>query len=321
MYRIPLLESEGFVNIFGGHHFVNCRPAQRHVLSSILVWVAFVCFCVGTEYATAQINGGQRLLKPGKFVLELVEIQNVENIVPPVTSDEGIVRLVLDPSVQRYFSAEDVLNWFRNEQLRIQNIRFDSRNVNIRPDGSISFRFVFLFIPNITRIDRHIQIRNIKDFDIYYQVHELHQQKMVTYRLKVAEEPVYDAPRTGRLSFEANHPGFTVEFLDMNNLVRRHPVIGNRDTINFAPGTYIISISKEGYREIILNQEVKADSLYTFPITFQPFEVAAIPQIVPARRTRWWLWTLVGIAGTSTTAWLMLRPEAQLPGPPTPPSN
>ncbi len=254
-------------------------------------------------------------------MLELVDIQNVDNIIPPVTDDEGIVRLVLDPTVQRYFSAEEVLNWFRNEQLRIQNIRFESRNVNIRPDGSISFRFVFLFIPNITRIDRHIQIRNVKDFDIYYKVHELHQKKMVTYRLKVVEEPVYDTPRTGRLSFEANHPGFTVEFLDMNNLVRRHPVIGNRDTISFAPGVYIISVSKEGYREVILNQEVKADSLYTFPIQFRPIEVAAIPQVVPARRSRWWLWTLVGIASTSTTAWFMLRPDAQLPGPPTPPSN
>ncbi len=280
-----------------------------------------LCALFNVQIADAQINGGQRLLKPGKFALELVEIQNVDNIIPQVTEDEGIVRLVLDPSAQRYFSAEDVLNWFRNEQLRIQNIRFESRNVNIRPDGSISFRFVFLFIPNITRIDRHIQIRNVKDFDIYYQVHELHQQKMATYRLKVVEEPVYDVPRTGRLTFEANHPGFTVEFLDMNNLVRRHPVIGKFDTINFAPGTYIISINKDGYREIILNQEVKADSLYTFPITFQPFQVATIPQVAPARPTRWWLWTLVGIASTSTTAWLLLRPDAQLPGPPTPPSN
>jgi len=291
------------------------------MIPTLLLGMALLCFAGLFENAFAQANGGQRLLKPGKFALELVDIQNVDNIVPPVTEDEGIVRLVLDPSVQRYFSAEDVLNWFRNEQLRIQNIRFEPRNVNIRPDGSISFRFVFLFIRNITRIDRNIQIRNVKDFDIYYQVHELHQQKMVTYRLKVVEEPVYDTPRTGRLSFEANHPGFTVEFLDMNNLVRRHPVIGKRDTIGFAPGTYIISVFKEGYKEVILNQEVRADSLYTFPIEFKPIEVASIPQVAPARRTRWWLWTLVGIAGTSTTAWLMLRPDAQLPGPPIPPSN
>jgi hypothetical protein len=300
---------------------VNRTVAHCYRKIAVFIWLALLCILPFTQMVMAQGNGAQRLLKPGKFVLELVDIQNVDNIIPPVTSDEGIVRVVLDPSVQRYFSAEDVLNWFRNEQMRIQNIRFDSRNVSIRPDGSISFRFIFLFIPNITRIDRHIQIRNVKDFDIYYQVHELHQQKMVTYRLKVSEEPVYDTPRTGRLSFEANHPGFTVEFLDMNNLVRRHPVIGNRDTISFAPGTYIISVFKEGYREIILNQDVKADSLYSFPIVFRPIEVASIPQIVPARRNRWWLWTLVGIAGTSTTAWFMLRPDAQLPGPPSPPSN
>jgi hypothetical protein len=288
---------------------------------AVLIWLASLGIIGLLQTSNAQVNGGQRLLKPGKFVLELVDVQNVDNIIPPVTTDEGIVRVVLDASVQRYFSAEEVLNWFRNEQMRIQNIRFDPRNVSIRPDGSISFRFLFLFIPNITRIDRHIQIRNVKDFDIYYQIHELHQQKMVTYRLKVTEEPVYDAPRTGRLSFEANQPGFTVEFLDMNNLVRRHPVIGNRDTISFAPGMYIISVFKEGYKEIILNQEVKADSLYSFPIIFRPIEVAAIPQVVSARRGRWWLWTLVGIAGTSTTAWFMLRPDAQLPGPPIPPSN
>lgn len=300
---------------------MNRIGAKSNRIYAVLLWLALLCFMVIFENAFAQVNGSQRLLKPGKFILEQVDIQNVDNIIPPVTSDEGIVRVVLDPSVQRYFAADDVLNWFRNEQLRIQNIRFDSRNVSIRPDGSISLRFLFLFIPNITRIDRHIQIRNIKDFDIYYQVHELHQQKMVTYRLKVVEEPVFDTPRTGRLSFEANQPGFTVEFLDMSNLVRRYPVIGNRDTINFAPGMYIISVYKEGYREIILNQEVKADSLYTFPIIFRPIEVAAIPRITPARRTRWWLWTLVGIAGTSTTAWFILRPDAQLPRPPTPPSN
>lgn len=283
--------------------------------------MAVLCILAVATVGMAQVNGSQRLLKPGKFSLELVDIQSVDNIIPPVTADEGIVRVVLDASVQRYFSADDVVSWFRNEQLRIQNIRFEARNVNIRPDGSISFRFVFLFIPNITRIDRHIQIRNVKDFDIYYQVHELHQQKMVTYRLKVAEEPVYDTPRVGKLTFEANQPGFTVEYLDMNNLVRRHPVIGNRDTINFPPGNYIISVSKEGYQEVILNQEVRADSLYTFPVTFKPIEVAAIPQLTPARRSRWWLWTLVGIASTSTTAWLILRPGAQLPGPPAPPSN
>lgn len=300
---------------------MNGLSAQRLKRDAILLWSAVLCVFAAATLAQAQVNGGQRLLKPGKFSLELVDIQSVDNIIPPVTSDEGIVRVVLDPSVERYFSADDVVNWFRNEQLRIQNIRFESRNVNIRPDGSISFRFVFLFIPNITRIDRHIQIRNVKDFDIYYQVHELHQQKMVTYRLKVSEEPVYDTPRVGKLTFEANQPGFTVEYLDMNNLVRRHPVIGNRDTINFPPGNYIISVSKEGFREIILNQEVRADSSYSFPITFSPVEVAAIPQITPARRSRWWLWTLVGIASTSTTAWLLLRPDAQLPGPPAPPSN
>lgn len=300
---------------------MNGFCAQRLKRDAILVWVALLCVMIASATAQAQENGGQRLLKPGKFSFELVDIQNVDNIVPPVTSDEGIVRVVLDASVQRYFTPEDVVSWFRNEQLRIQNIRFESRNVNIRPDGSISFRFVFLFMPNIPRIDRHIQIRNVKDFDIYYKVHELYQQKMVTYRLKVAEEPVYDAPRVGRLTFEANQPGFTVEYLDMNNLVRRHPVIGNRDTISFPPGNYIISVSKEGYREVILNQEVKADSSYTFPVTFAPIEVAAIPQLTTARRNRWWLWTLVGIASTSTTAWLILRPGSQLPGPPAPPSN
>ncbi len=300
---------------------MNRTVAHSYKKIAVFIWLILLCAVPLAQTLIAQANGGQRLLKPGKFALELVDIQNVDNIVPPVTEDEGIVRVVLDASVQRYFSADDVLSWFRNEQLRIQNIRFESRNVNIRPDGSISFRFVFLFIRNITRIDRSIQIRNVKDFDIYYQVHELHQQKMVTYRLKVVEDPVYDIPRTGRLSFEANHPGFTVEFLDMNNLVRRYPVIGKRDTIGFAPGMYIISVFKEGYKEVILNQEVRADSLYTFPIEFRPIEVASIPQVVAARRTRWWLWTLVGIAGTSTTAWFMLRPDAQLPGPPTPPSN
>ena len=294
---------------------------QRVQRSVIFRWLVVFWLISGANISVAQVVGGQRLLKPGKFALELVDIQQVDNVVPQVTPDEGIVRVVLDPSIQRYFSSDDVLNWFRNEQFRIQNIRFESKNATIRPDGSISFRFVFLFIPNITRIDRHIQIRNVKDFEIYYKVHELHQQKMVTYRLKVVEEPVYDAPRTGKLLFEANHAGFTVEYLDMNNLVRRHPVIGSRDTINFPPGSYIISVMKEGYTEIIINQEVKSDSLYTFPVDFKPIQIAALPRVGSPIRRRWWLWTLVGIVGTSTAAWFTLRPEAQLPGPPSPPSS
>ena len=288
---------------------------------SIFYIVGFWVFLliITTSQTQAQSNGSPQLLKPGKFSLEFVDIQETANVVPPVTQDEGIVRIIMDPSILRYYSANDVLNWIRNDQFQIRNIKFDRQNVVLRPDGSISFRFEFLFMPNTSRIDRHIQIRNVRDFDIYYQLHELHQQKIVNYRLKIAEAPVYDNPRTGKVIFRSNLPEYAIEFVDPTNSVRRFTVAEKIQELEMLPGLYRpIRLTKSGHLDVEATQVVMPDSVYTIDVQFRAINVNNIPTLRPQKNRRWILWTLTGVAASSAAAYYFTRPT-KLPLPPGPP--
>jgi len=291
-------------------------------LLNIVSWGVFICMMV-SHSTFAQTNGNPKLLKSGKFALEFVDIQETANVVPPVTEDEGIIRILLDPSVLRYYSANEVLNWIKNDQLQIRNIKFDRQNVVLRPDGSISFRFEFLFMPNTSRIDRHIQIRNVRDFDIYYQLHELHQQKIINYRLRVADEPVYDNPRTGKVVFRSNLPEYAIEFVDPNNSVRRFNVLDKVQELDMLPGLYRpIRLTKTGHLDVEATQIVEADSTYSIDVQFRPIEVNAIPSLRSQRNRRWIVWTLSGIVATSAAAiYFSNQSQNRLPLPPGPPTN
>jgi hypothetical protein len=298
------------------------NTVKTYTIFSIVTWGMFFIIIGGTE-TFAQLNGNPQLLKPGKFTFEFVDIQETANVVPPVTEDEGIVRIILDPSVLRYYSANDVLNWIRNDQFQIRNIKFDRQNVVLRPDGSISFRFEFLFMPNTSRIDRHIQIRNVRDFDIYYQLHELHQQKIINYRLKVAEAPVYDNPRTGKVIFRSNLPEYAIEFVDPTNAVRRFTVAEKIQELDMLPGIYRpIRLSKSGHLDVEATQVVEADSIHTIDVQFRAINVNNISGLRPQKKRRWLVWTLTGIATTSAAAYYFTsQTQTRLPLPPGPPGN
>lgn len=289
---------------------------------SIVKWGVLICF-MATQSVFAQTNGNPKLLKSGKFALEFVDIQETANVVPPVTEDEGIIRIILDPSILRYYTANEVLNWIKNDQLQIRNIKFDRQNVVLRPDGSISFRFEFLFMPNTSRIDRHIQIRNVRDFDIYYQLHEFHQQKIINYRLRVAEDPIYDNPRTGKVIFRSNLPEYAIEFVDPTNSVRRFSVLDKVQELEMLPGLYRpIRLTKTGHIDVEATQVVEADSTYSIEVQFRPVNVNNIPSLKPQRSRRWIVWTLTGIAASSAAAiYFSNQSQSRLPLPPGPPTN
>lgn len=301
---------------------MNCRINGHCCSLTALTWLTFLCVVISPIIASAQTTSQAQLLKRGVFHLELLDIQETTNIVPPLTDDEGIMLLIIDPSIDRFFTRDEILSWVRTEQFVIQNIRFKPENVNRRPDGSISIRFEFRFLPNTSKIVRSVQIENVKDFDIYYEKHEFHQKRMVSYRLKIKEQPVYDAPRTGRFIIEANEADFTLELTDPGNTVRRFTIPTKSDTLSLTPGRYDMSLTKPNFYDLRFRQSIVADSTYTYNAIFRPVQVANLPmQIVPARKSRWWLWTLIGATATTSAAYFFLRTDAQLPAPPGPPSN
>lgn len=300
---------------------MNCRFNALCCSLTAYLWLTLLCVLFAPIVASAQTTPQSQLLKRGKFQLEFVEIQETTNIVPALTDDEGIVLLTIDPSVDRFFTRDEVLSWIRTEQFYIQNVRFRPENVNRRPDGAISIRFEFRFLPNTNKINRRVQINNVKDFDTYFQFHEFHQKRIVSYRLKVSDPPVYDTPRTGRFIIEANEPDFVLELTDPANTVRRFNIPSLTDTLSLLPGRYDMTITKSNFYDLRIRQTIVADSTHTYNALFRPVQVAAIPQIVPARKSRWWLWTLIGASATTSAAYFILRPNAQLPAPPAPPSN
>lgn len=271
---------------------------------------------------SAQPSNSPQLLKPGSFSLEFIDVQETTQIVPPITDDEGIIRIILDPSILKVFSANDVLDWIKNDQLQIRNIKFDRNNLSLRPDGSISFRFEFLFMPNTSRIDRHVQIRNVRDFNIYYQLHEFHQKRIVSYRLKIVEPPLYDSPKTGRVTFLSNIPEYDIEFVDPTNVVRRFNVPEKVKTLDMIPGLYRpIRITKSGFIDIEATQVVEADSLHIIEFDFRSLNTQNVTSIRPNTRRRWVLWTLGSIAAGSAAAYFLSTNQTpRLPFPPGPPN-
>lgn len=284
--------------------------------------ILLFCAVLGITYdGVAQTTMNGQLLKKGRFTVEFVEVQETNNIVPPLTTDEGVIRLIIDPTVERYFTANEVLAWIRNNQLRIPNVSFEPENVGLRPDGSIGIRFLFRFIPNTNKINRRIQIQNVKDFETYFQTHELYQQKMVTYRLIVEEPPVYDTPRTGTIIFNANKEDFTIEVLDINNNVRKFTIPDRTGMVSLVPGNYAVTLQKTGHYDIKSNIIIVADSTLSQTVLFRTLNVQGISSgIRPNRKSRWWVWTTMGIAASAVTGYYLYTNNSnQLPRPPGPP--
>lgn len=270
-------------------------------------------------YSQPTVNG--QLLKKGRFAVEYIDVQETNNIIPPLTSDEGVIRLIIDPTMERYFTLDEVLSWIRNNQLRIPNVNFEANNVVIRPDGSIGIRFMFRFIPNTSKINRRIQIQNVKDFETYFQTHELFQQKMVTYRLKVQDPPVYDTPKTGTIIFNANKEDFTIEVLDLNNNVRKFTIPDRTGIISLVPGNYTVTLQKTGHFDIKSNISVVSDSTVSQAVLFRMLNVQGLSTGNRSnRKSRWWLWTSMGVIASSVTGYyLYFNNPTQLPAPPGPP--
>lgn len=264
------------------------------------------------------------LLSKGEFSLEFVEVLDAETVVPVVTRDEGIMKIVIDESVEKYFTAQEVLTWIRNEQLRISMVEFRPGNVNLHADGSITIRFQFQFLPSQEMIARKVEIQNVRDFAIYYQSHDFYRSKINVYRLKVAKDPVRDAPKMATVTFRANQPGFSIDMFDASNILRRYDVPEYSATFsNIPPGRHSIQLAKNGYLNVSTERMFVGDSSYVVEAVFNPIELPNVPVIQPARRNRWWLWTLLGVAATSSTAYFLLQPGStpRLPGPPGPPTS
>ncbi len=270
-------------------------------------------------FAQASING--QLLKKGRFAIEFVDVQETTTIIPPLTNDEGVIRIIIDPTIERYFTSNEVLSWIRNNQLRIPNVSFVPENVGIRPDGSIGIRFLFRFIPNTNKINRRIQIQNVRDFETYFQTHELYQQKMVTYRLKVQEAPVFDTPKTGTVIYNANKEDFTIEVLDNNNNVRKFTIPDRTGMLSLIPGNYSVTLQKTGHYDIKSSVVVVADSTISQAVLFRTLNVQNIsPGIGSSRKNRWWIWTSLGVVASSLTGYYLYTSSSnQLPRPPGPP--
>jgi len=301
---------------------INTKNLHNTRFNSKLSVLLMVMMSFVSGVLSAQPSNSPQLLKPGSFSLEFIDVQETTQIVPPVTDDEGIIRIILDPSILKVFSANDVLDWIKNDQLQIRNIKFDRNNLSLRPDGSISFRFEFLFMPNTSRIDRHVQIRNVRDFNIYYQLHEFHQKRIVSYRLKIVEPPLYDSPKTGRVTFLSNIPEYDIEFVDPTNVVRRFNVPEKVKTLDMIPGLYRpIRITKSGFIDIEATQVVEADSLHIIEFDFRSLNTQNVTSIRPNTRRRWVLWTLGSIAAGSAAAYFLSTNQTpRLPFPPGPPN-
>lgn len=301
---------------------MNCSPSTVRAFVAGGVWRILLCALLVPVSGWAQSLDSPALLKRGVLALELVDVQTTENIVPIVSSDEGIVTFMIDPSIERYFTVQDVLGWFRNRQVLIQNVTLKDEDIRLSADGSISLRFEFRFLPSQDKIDRRVQILKVRDFEVYYKMHEFHRQKRVVYRLKMAQPPVFDLPKTSKVRFVANEPGYFVDMYLGGSATRRLNVLNYEEEFEVVPGAYRILFTKAGFHEFAIDRTFLADSSYAVDAVLRPVEVPSLPvQFQQGRKSRWLLWTLVGVVATSGTAYYFLRPEGRLPGPPGPPSN
>lgn len=226
-----------------------------------------------------------KVLTPGKMKIsesEPSEDLNGNPIAPPLEAREGIIRIVLDPELEKFYDLETVARWFRESRITIDQLNFD-RNVSARRDGSILFRFTYTFITGQDEITRRIQIKRDDLFSNYFQSHKIYRQRITTFTLGVNEAPVLEKEAKGTVSLAGNDlEDIEIEAIGSNGV----PLKFFEPVFELPTGTFNLSITKTGFNRFRKRITVAAGQTLEMTVDLKrtPGQVAVQPAVpaVPA---------------------------------------
>ena len=169
-----------------------------------------------------------------------------ETMVPSLEDDAGVIAFQISDEARKYIKEEDVLDWIRSKELKIDEVFFNESQARIAK-GTVRLRFNYQFIGRETYTSKRMRI-DAPAFE-FNGILNYYKQEVVFYKIDVATPPKYDRDIFGSLQLSVlDGDGADVLVKAPNGKELKGTVVSGFSSFSdLTEGNYTVTVSKSGY--------------------------------------------------------------------------